>query len=263
MEWLTSCSGRKPAHPVRLVEGGDSRQQSVQNAGCSGRRYAWWWSTDAGGRSSTVRPSGRSFRKRRVRRRHRRHRPVDTVKQVRKNRCIPRSRERLTLPDPRFFATLCSGRLSRRLGGRLHCTDDPAWSSAEEVEVSVSWAATATSRSPSQRHGPGPPLPVRAGRAGEGGLSWASTAPASVGTFTAHSRPAARSGRRGIPSELGLDGHSDADVLAHAITMPARRGRPGRHRTALPGHRPRWAGAESSVFLRHASSSRAIGATAW
>lgn len=56
-----------------------------------------------------------------------------------------------------------------------------------------------------------------------------------------------------IPSELGLDGHSDADVLSHAITDAllgaAALGDIGLH---FPDTDPRWAGAESSVFLRHA-----------
>ena len=56
-----------------------------------------------------------------------------------------------------------------------------------------------------------------------------------------------------IPSELGLDGHSDADVLAHAITDAllgaAALGDIGLH---FPDTDRRWAGAESSVFLRHA-----------
>ncbi|MGO9094811.1 MAG: 2-C-methyl-D-erythritol 2,4-cyclodiphosphate synthase [Bryobacteraceae bacterium] len=56
-----------------------------------------------------------------------------------------------------------------------------------------------------------------------------------------------------IPSELGLDGHSDADVLSHAITDAllgaAALGDIGLH---FPDTDPRWADAESSVFLRHA-----------
>ncbi len=56
-----------------------------------------------------------------------------------------------------------------------------------------------------------------------------------------------------IPSELGLDGHSDADVLAHAITDAllgaAALGDIGQH---FPDSDPRWAGADSLKFLRHA-----------
>jgi 2-C-methyl-D-erythritol 2,4-cyclodiphosphate synthase len=56
-----------------------------------------------------------------------------------------------------------------------------------------------------------------------------------------------------IPSEFGLDGHSDADVLSHAITDAilgaAALGDIGMH---FPDSDPRWKGADSLVFLRHA-----------
>ncbi len=56
-----------------------------------------------------------------------------------------------------------------------------------------------------------------------------------------------------IPSELGLQGHSDADVLAHAVTDAllgaAALGDIGQH---FPDSDPRWAGADSLMFLRHA-----------
>ena len=56
-----------------------------------------------------------------------------------------------------------------------------------------------------------------------------------------------------IPSEFGLEGHSDADVLAHAVTDAllgaAALGDIGMH---FPDSDPRWAGADSLVFLRHA-----------
>ncbi len=56
-----------------------------------------------------------------------------------------------------------------------------------------------------------------------------------------------------VPSELGLDGHSDADVLSHAITDAilgaAALGDIGMH---FPDSDPRWQGADSMVFLRHA-----------
>jgi 2-C-methyl-D-erythritol 2,4-cyclodiphosphate synthase len=58
-----------------------------------------------------------------------------------------------------------------------------------------------------------------------------------------------------VPSELGLAGHSDADVLAHAITDAilgaAALGDIGMH---FPDTDPRWAGADSLVFLRHAAA---------
>ena len=56
-----------------------------------------------------------------------------------------------------------------------------------------------------------------------------------------------------VPSDLGLEGHSDADVLAHAITDAilgaAALGDIGMH---FPDSDPRWKGANSLVFLRHA-----------
>jgi 2-C-methyl-D-erythritol 2,4-cyclodiphosphate synthase len=57
-----------------------------------------------------------------------------------------------------------------------------------------------------------------------------------------------------IPSDLGLEGHSDADVLSHAITDAilgaAALGDIGMH---FPDSDPRWKGCDSLVFLRHAA----------
>jgi 2-C-methyl-D-erythritol 2,4-cyclodiphosphate synthase len=56
-----------------------------------------------------------------------------------------------------------------------------------------------------------------------------------------------------VPSEAGLEGHSDADVLTHAITDAilgaVALGDIGMH---FPDTDPRWKGADSLVFLRHA-----------
>lgn len=56
-----------------------------------------------------------------------------------------------------------------------------------------------------------------------------------------------------IPCEFGLAGHSDADVLAHAITDAllgaAALGDIGMH---FPDSDPQWKGADSLRFLRHA-----------
>ncbi len=56
-----------------------------------------------------------------------------------------------------------------------------------------------------------------------------------------------------IESEFGLDGHSDADVLAHAITDAllgaAAQGDIGMH---FPDSDARWKGAGSLQFLHHA-----------
>ena len=58
-----------------------------------------------------------------------------------------------------------------------------------------------------------------------------------------------------VPSDRGLDGHSDADVLSHAITDAilgaAALGDIGLH---FPDSDPRWKGANSLLFLRHAKS---------
>ncbi len=56
-----------------------------------------------------------------------------------------------------------------------------------------------------------------------------------------------------VPSDLGLEGHSDADILAHAITDAIlgalALGDIGLH---FPDSDPRWEGCDSLVFLRHA-----------
>ncbi len=56
-----------------------------------------------------------------------------------------------------------------------------------------------------------------------------------------------------IPCDFGLEGHSDADVLSHAITDAllgaAALGDIGMH---FPDSDPRWKGADSLQFLRHA-----------
>jgi 2-C-methyl-D-erythritol 2,4-cyclodiphosphate synthase len=58
-----------------------------------------------------------------------------------------------------------------------------------------------------------------------------------------------------IPYERGLDGHSDADVLLHAICDAllgaAGLGDIGRH---FPDTDPRWKGADSRSLLRHVHS---------
>jgi 2-C-methyl-D-erythritol 2,4-cyclodiphosphate synthase len=56
-----------------------------------------------------------------------------------------------------------------------------------------------------------------------------------------------------VASEFGLEGHSDADILAHAITDAilgaAALGDIGMH---FPDTDSRWQGCDSLVFLRHA-----------
>ena len=56
-----------------------------------------------------------------------------------------------------------------------------------------------------------------------------------------------------IPSTFGLDGHSDADILCHAITDAIlgalALGDIGMH---FPDTDPQWKGADSLILLRHA-----------
>ncbi len=56
-----------------------------------------------------------------------------------------------------------------------------------------------------------------------------------------------------IPSDFGLEGHSDADILSHAITDAllgaAGLGDIGMH---FPDTDPRWKGGDSLMFLRNA-----------
>ncbi len=58
-----------------------------------------------------------------------------------------------------------------------------------------------------------------------------------------------------VPSEFGLDGHSDADILLHAITDAMlgalALGDIGMH---FPDTDPRWRGSESMQFLLHAQT---------
>jgi 2-C-methyl-D-erythritol 2,4-cyclodiphosphate synthase len=57
-----------------------------------------------------------------------------------------------------------------------------------------------------------------------------------------------------IPSDFGLDGHSDADILSHAITDAllgaAALGDIGMH---FPDNDPQWKGGDSKEFLKFAA----------
>ena len=66
-----------------------------------------------------------------------------------------------------------------------------------------------------------------------------------------------------VPSEFGLEGHSDADILSHAITDAllgaAALGDIGMH---FPDTDPRWKDADSLRFLAHAAGlARGLGFT--
>lgn len=58
-----------------------------------------------------------------------------------------------------------------------------------------------------------------------------------------------------VPAEFGLEGHSDADILSHAITDAllgaAALGDIGMH---FPDTDPQWKGADSARFLVHAAA---------
>ncbi len=58
-----------------------------------------------------------------------------------------------------------------------------------------------------------------------------------------------------VPSDLGLEGHSDADILSHAITDAllgaAALGDIGMH---FPDTDPQWKDADSARFLAHAAA---------
>ena len=58
-----------------------------------------------------------------------------------------------------------------------------------------------------------------------------------------------------VPADFGCDGHSDADVLAHALTDAilgsAALGDIGMH---FPDNDPRWKGADSLQFVTHANN---------
>lgn len=75
----------------------------------------------------------------------------------------------------------------------------------------------------------------------------------------AHGRPLILGGVA-IASEFGLEGHSDADVLAHAITDALlgalALGDIGMH---FPDTDPKWKGADSLQFLRHVCGLAAAG----
>ena len=123
----------------------------------------------------------------------------------------------------------------------------------EQMEVSVVAAAIATSRSPTQTdmdlarlfHARSGGTQGVVTRMFEPGMGWDNHRIAS-------GRPLIIGGVR-IESEFGLEGHSDADVLSHAITDamlgPPLLGDIGMH---FPDTDPQWKGADSLAFLRHA-----------
>ena len=83
---------------------------------------------------------------------------------------------------------------------------------------------------------------------------WRNTGPASDGTFTDWFKDGRLSWRRDDPGlTSGMEGHSDADVLSHAITDAllgaASLGDIGLH---FPDTDEQWSGASSDGFLRHA-----------
>ena len=58
-----------------------------------------------------------------------------------------------------------------------------------------------------------------------------------------------------VPYEKGLLGHSDADVLLHAVMDCAGRGGAGGHRPAFPDTDPAYKGADSLALTREVAKS--------
>ena len=248
------------AKPVRLVEGGETRQQSVENALAE---------TGSGQRLVAVHDAVRPFIDLATIEKVIREAaeagaaivgivPVDTVKQVREQG------SRHAPPRPPGAGADAAGiplRLLKhafeqaREDGFIGTDESSLVERLEQVEVSVVSGSDRNIKitKPSDMDWPGFP------RRGSGRAKLVSEYRIGMG-WDIHRLVAGRPlilGGIDIPSELGLEGHSDADVLAHAITDAilgaAALGDIGMH---FPDTDPRWAGADSLKFLRHALRTR-------
>ena len=265
MDWARGLIHQEhPAKPVRLVEGGESRQQSVENAlATSGAGYRSRRGTRCRTPVHRFRSGGtrdrRSGEDRRgdCRDRPRGHRQAGTQEQ-----------------DPRDAFARASGDGADAAGVPVRAAEarvrarpakmaspaptNPAWWSAWKRSTSM-WcrAAIGTSRSPSPLTWSWQdcfsPKNRRAKRRRELEIERDPNRPR-VGCPSSHRRATADSGGVTVPSELGLEGHSDADILSHAITDAllgaAALGDIGMH---FPDTDPRWKGADSLLFLAHAA----------
>ena len=173
--------------------------------------------------------------------------PVDTVKQVTRaqtSTCEIRG----TLPREQAGAgadaagvplrPAASGPSRRRAADGFTGTDESSLvERLEEIEVSVVLGSDRNIKiTKPTRHGPGAAVPGTGSGPERAGLSEYRTG-SGLGRASPRAGAAADSGRRHDSCEFGLEGHSDADVLAHAITdAHAGRGGAGRHRHALSGH---------------------------
>ena len=240
---------------------GTARQQSVENAleSAGVLTSTWWRCTTRCGRSSSPAVIERAIREAAesgaaivgiV--------PVDTVKQVHRNKIhgtIPRDRLVLAQTPQVFRHELLAARLRQGPRGRLHRDGRIQPGGAAGTGGGERGAGQRPQHQDHQalRHGPGAALSGGRSRPRRERRERAA-APASAGTYTVSrpGRPLILGGVK-IPSELGLAGHSDADVLAHAITDAllgaAALGDIGLH---FPDTDPRWTGADSLQFLRHA-----------
>ena len=184
--------------------------------------------------------------------------PVDTVKLVHLNKIRQTlTRERLILTQtPQVFRydLLRAGvRESPRRRIHRHRRVQPGGAAGAGRSQRRRRQRTQHQDHSSDRHGIGAPVSLSGDRRTQGVLTW-TFARASAGTITALLRDGRLIlGGVRIESEIGLEGHSDADVLSHAITDAilgaAALGDIGMH---FPDTDPRWKGADSLQFLKHA-----------
>ena len=260
IEWVRELlREEKFGKPVRLVEGGDSRQESVENALAT---------LDAGTELVAVHDAVRPFIEHSVLDKVFAEAeetgaaivgivPVDTVKQVHRNKIrqtIPR--ERLILaqtPQVFRFDLLKSAFAKAREDGFAGTDESSLVERLDQVEVSVvpgsdrNIKITKPSDMDLARLFLAEEMTARGWILSEFriGQGW------DVHRIVA-GRPLILGGVT-IPSEFGLEGHSDADILSHAITDALlgalALGDIGMH---FPDTDPRWKDGDSLMFLRHA-----------
>ena len=259
IEWVSELLGKEQlSKPVRLVEGGDSRQASVQNALATLSA-----DTDLVAVHDAVRPFIDQERIEQVIRMAAETGaaivgivPVDTVKRVHKDKVrstLPREHLVLTQTPQVFKFDLLKFAFDKAAEDGFTGTDESSLvERLEQVEVSVVQGSDRNLKitKPSDmdlarlflaEQVPEPPRFDRIShRPGVGRPPHGSNRALIIGGIT-------------IPAEFGLEGHSDADVLLHAITDAllgaAALGDIGMH---FPDSDPQWKGIDSVRFLEHA-----------